>query len=390
MNRRAWMMCVFTGAMMLTLWCCASIASAEERFPPPDFTSHQLPSPGNPNPVGAVWSYVDVAVLIAALSIASWIVLKRRSRNMMFAMTVFSVAYFGFYREGCVCPIGAIQNVSMALADASYAIPITILLFFLAPLVFTLLFGRAFCAGVCPLGAIQDLVLIRPIKVPGAVEQALGLLPYLYLGAAVALAASGSAFIICEYDPFVGFFRFSAELSMIIFGGSLLVIGMFIGRPYCRFLCPYGVILRQLSRVSSQHMNIAPGKCIQCRLCESTCPFGAIDEPVETPARPTAGSRRRAVALVVMLPVIVGGAALLGAGLGFGLGGTLVGGFVGLAIGGRLIRLAMPRPHDEYNANRAACYSCLRCVPACPKQPALEDDDAVVPLPVYPSTEAKS
>lgn len=390
MNRRAWMMCVFTGAMMAALWLCASTAHAEERFPPPDFTSHQLPSPGDPNPVGAVWSYLDVAVLIAALSVASWIALKRRSRNMMFALTVFSVAWFGFYREGCVCPIGSIQNVSMALADASYTIPITILLFFLAPLVFTLLFGRTFCAGVCPLGAIQDLMLIRLIKVPAAIEQALGVLPYVYLGAAVALAATGSAFIICEYDPFVGFFRFSAELSMILFGGSLLAIGMFIGRPYCRFLCPYGVILRQLSRVSSRHMNIAPGKCIQCRLCESTCPFGAIDEPVEVPSRPSPIARRRAILLIVMLPVIVGGSSLLGAGLGFGLAGALVCGFIGLAVGGRLIRLSMPRPRDEYNANRAACYSCLRCVPACPEQPALQHDDAVMPLPIYPNAEAES
>jgi ferredoxin len=137
-------------------------------------------------------------------------------------------------------------------------------------------------------------------------------------------------------------------------------------------------------------MNIAPGKCISCRLCESTCPFGAIDGPVETPSRPSPIARRRTVMLMLALPVIVGVAALLGTGLGFGLAGTLVCGFIGLAVGGRLIRLSMARPRDEYNANRAACYSCMRCVPACPKQPAMESDDAVFPLPIYPSAEVES
>ncbi|MHC5086583.1 MAG: 4Fe-4S binding protein, partial [Planctomycetota bacterium] len=40
------------------------------------------------------------------------------------------------------------------------------MVFFFSPLVFTLFFGRSFCAAVCPLGVIQDLVLLRPLKVP--------------------------------------------------------------------------------------------------------------------------------------------------------------------------------------------------------------------------------
>ena len=72
---------------------------------------------------------------------------------------------------------------------------------------FTLFFGRTFCAAVCPLGAVQELVAVRPVKVPRWLDQALGLLAYVYLGAAVMFAATGTAFLICRYDPFVGFFR---------------------------------------------------------------------------------------------------------------------------------------------------------------------------------------
>ena len=37
---------------------------------------------------------------------------------------------------------------------------------------------------------------------------------------------------------------------------SLLLVGLFIGRPYCRFLCPNGAILSVLSRFSRRHAVI--------------------------------------------------------------------------------------------------------------------------------------
>ncbi|MHC5074726.1 MAG: 4Fe-4S binding protein, partial [Planctomycetota bacterium] len=104
-------------------------------------------------------------------------------------------------------------------------------------LVFTLFFGRTFCSAVCPLGAIQDLVLLRPVQVAPCLEGGLRLFAYIYLGAAVLLAATGSAFIICRYDPFVSFFRITGHMSLLVLGVCFLLIGMFVGRPYCRFIC---------------------------------------------------------------------------------------------------------------------------------------------------------
>ena len=113
-------------------------------------------------------------------------------------MSVFSLLYFGFYREGCICSIGSIQNVVLALVDPTYAIPITALLFFLLPLAFALFFGRTFCAGACPLGAIQDIIVLKPIELPKWIQKVLGLIPYLYLGFAVLYVATKSEFIICR------------------------------------------------------------------------------------------------------------------------------------------------------------------------------------------------
>jgi len=202
--------------------------SGVERFPPPDFveTDHVIPSPTSPGPRQDVYEYIDAAVLLAALGLASYLVLKKRSRRAIFALTVFSLLYFGFWRKGCVCPIGSMQNIVFSIFDRDYAVPIVVVAFFLLPLVFTLFFGRTFCAAVCPLGAIQDMVLSRPVSVPGWLDSGLRLLAYVYLAAAVLFAATGSAFVICRYDPFVSIFRLSGSLNILILGGCLLLIGV--------------------------------------------------------------------------------------------------------------------------------------------------------------------
>ena len=186
-----------------------------QRFPPPQFTSgHELPITTQPPPRRGVYEYLDSAVLLAALSLASYLALKKRSRRGLFILAIFSLIYFGFWRKGCVCSVGSIQNVTLALFGSSYTVPIVVVVFFLSPLIFTLFFGRTFCASVCPLGTIQDMFLLRPVKVPSWLEHGLRMFTYLYLGLAVLFAATGSVFIICEYDPFVAFFRRTGSLNM--------------------------------------------------------------------------------------------------------------------------------------------------------------------------------
>src|SRR5215471_4195722 len=179
-------------------------AFAEPRFPPPDFseTHHELPLTSTP-PAREFWlQYVDIAVLAACRGMATWLVYRQRSRRGLLWLGLFSLLYFGFWRKGCVCSIGSPQNVALGLFDASCAVPLTVTAFFALPLVVALFAGRTFCAAVCPHGALQDLVLLKPRKLPAWLEHALGLFPFIFLGAGVWLATTGSIFLFCQYDPF--------------------------------------------------------------------------------------------------------------------------------------------------------------------------------------------
>jgi ferredoxin len=303
-------------------------AWSEQRFPPPDFESgYKLPITRTPLPRSLLLEYLDVVVLMAALGLASYLVLKRRSRRGVFALSLFSLGYFGFYRKGCICAIGSVQNVALSFVSSGYVLPLTALAFFLAPLVVSLFAGRSFCAAVCPHGALQDLVLLKPLNVPNWLEEGLGLIPYLFLGAGVAVAAAGGTFLICRYDPFVPLFRRSGNLPMLVFGGGLLALGLFVGRPYCRFLCPYGALLKLGAKVSKWRVTITPDVCTQCRLCEPACPYGAIRYPTEGSAMRQAtvslaglgglaAERRRLGWLLLLVPAFLAAGAVLGWNLG--------------------------------------------------------------------------
>lgn len=427
--------------LLLLLGVGLALASpAAQRFPPPEFeTGHTLPPTTTPGPRGFTLEYLDLTVLLVCLGVASWLIYHRRSRKGLVWLGLFSLLYFGFWRKGCICAIGSVQNVAFGLADNGYALPLVALGFFLAPLAVAIFAGRSFCAGVCPHGALQDLVLVKPVSLPGWLQHGLGLIPFFYLGAGVLFAATGSAFIICQYDPFVPIFRMSGRSLMVLSGVALLVIGMFVGRPYCRFLCPYGALLKLGATVSKWRVRVTPDYCTQCRLCQSSCPFGAMREPStgKTEAEEAPRDRRRLAVLLLLLPLLVA----LGAWVGFrfaipaarlhptvtlaerlvldedkapptgalspddlaldrarqnpqafeetaaairqkfAIGTPIFGGWIGLVVGAKLISLSVRRRRTDYEPDRGDCYACARCFDYCPNELVRR---GVVPPPAAP------
>ena len=417
-----------SGLLLLTLATVAGLPAAQD---PPQLRGHPLPPTHVPDPAASWHAWFDVLVLVLALSLASWLVLKRRSRRGVWVLMVACLLYFGFYRAGCICPVGSVQNVAQGLfATGGYAVPLTVLLFFLLPLIAALLWGRVFCAAVCPLGAVQDVVHVRTTRLPTWFEHALGLVPYLFLGVALVLAVAGAGYVICRFDPFIPIFRLGGPAPMVILAVLFVGLSLFIGRPYCRFLCPYGVLLRWASLVARRHLEIYPEKCINCRLCEDSCPYEAIVPSIKDDTSadlPT--SRRWLVAAVLAVPLLMvasgyGLSRLSGplaaahhevqlAGLVFdedlmaaaeadpelldddtrhridawherGIeplalrqqalaisdlmrrGLWLVGLVFGLAVGVKLVQLCLRWRPDAYHPDRGRCLSCARCFDYCP------------------------
>lgn len=393
------------------------------RFPRPEFESgYQYPERDYFVPYENFWNVLDIVMLVALMSLITWAAYKKRTRGPIIITSLISVAYFGFFREGCVCSIGSIQNIALAMVDNTYRLPLVVLLFFLLPIIFAFLFGRVFCAGVCPFGALQELLNVKNYRISKSVCTALSVIPWLYLFFALLYALTRSRFIICQFDPFIGIFRLGGDFGLIAFGAILLVMSIFTGRPFCRFLCPYGALLSLFSSVSIWKIKITEKTCVNCQLCHNSCPVDAVLPPYQNKnAEARNAGVIRILKYAVGLPLLMVIGALLmrlssdnlsyankevrlyelvqiqeahpdyemlpeveafyaqgrtveelqqsndAVQADFRLYGTIVGALIGLVIGLKLINLSVRRTRKEYEIDHKNCVSCGKCFSYCPQ-----------------------
>lgn len=130
-------------------------------------------------------------------------------------------------------------NLSMAL------IPITLCI---VAIVLPFMNKKAhYCTWHCPMGAAQELVG-KAVKHKIAISPKV--LKYLkYSGDAILALLLltmwlGVGFQIMDYEIFSAFLFWQADVVVIALAILFLIISCFINRPYCRFVCPTGTLIR--------------------------------------------------------------------------------------------------------------------------------------------------
>lgn len=191
------------------------------------------------------------------------------------------------------CPIGSFQAV---VSDRDYGMTFYIVGFL--TLVGALM-GRFVCGFLCPFGLFQDLLHKIPNKwkvriVPG--DKYLKYLKYLILVIFVIILpmfvvndfGQGDPWF-CKYICPSGTFMAGWPLSILNEGirgaigwlfawKSFLLIGvivmsLFIYRPFCRYLCPLGAIYGLFNKFSLYRFQVAPDTCVECGKCQTVCPI---------------------------------------------------------------------------------------------------------------------
>lgn len=257
-----------------------------------NYVPHEYPSPAR------TWYYADAVVVTVLLLSGMWLVRTNRPARWITIQMGVALLYLGIFRGGCICPVGATANVCLGIVRPEL-IGLSTLVLFLVPLIVALLCGRIFCGSVCPLGAVQALCSPDKARHPVPRRPHLVLLGVPVLVLLATAATAGSRFLPCLLDPYTPLFFqghalvqkaaswFSAgyaEPGWILAGSgpawailaAALAVGWFIPRAFCRYLCPYGVLLGLLSIVAFRRRKIDPAACIQCERCATHCPVQAI------------------------------------------------------------------------------------------------------------------
>ncbi|HMB74922.1 MAG TPA: 4Fe-4S binding protein, partial [Kiloniellaceae bacterium] len=97
--------------------------------------------------------------------------------------------------------------------------------------------------------------------------------------AGLALASIPLAETYAEVEPFktASILKFVRDWPFVVFAVALLVVGLFVERFYCRYLCPLGAALaiparlRMFNWLKRYHECGAP-----CQTCANECPIQAI------------------------------------------------------------------------------------------------------------------
>jgi polyferredoxin len=163
------------------------------------------------------------------------------------------------------------------------------LVVFLAIIALSLLFKRAFCSWICPIGTLSEglgkigrIIFGRNFKIPAWLDLILRSLKYvllLFFFTAIFVGMNGAdavAFVQSPYNRLsdIIMLKFMRNLSltgMSIFG-VLALLSLLFENFWCRYLCPYGALLGFLSILSPFKVTRNPNTCIQCGKCTKSCP----------------------------------------------------------------------------------------------------------------------
>jgi len=198
-----------------------------------------------------------------------------------------------------LCPFGGIETLWSLFSGGTLVkqIAVSSLILLATVVALALVFRRAFCGQICPLGAMQELagklgaVLRRGKKrltVPASVDRYARYLKYVVLAVFTIWTWQAAALVIRPYDPWVAWMHLtSAEVFASFSIGLGVLVASLIGsvvydRFFCKYLCPMGGALGLISRLSVFKVRRNADTCIDCGKCDKACPMNVSVSNVET------------------------------------------------------------------------------------------------------------
>lgn len=197
------------------------------------------------------FSWHLLCAFIIALS-AAIIPLFVKNKIYRFIQQLLNVGVLGFWTGTFLCYAMIIRVFANGIIfDLAGVISLLLLTIgFIFPL-----FGKHnhYCNNVCPLGSAQELMghlSKSKLHLSANLVKILNSLRLILWAVLTLLLWVGIGTEWIDNELFSAFIVESASLTMLIIGGAILLISIFIPRPFCRFVCPTGSLLKQ-----SEHLG---------------------------------------------------------------------------------------------------------------------------------------
>lgn len=235
---------------------------------------------------GLDWMKYPFWVLISGLAIFLLLKGKASKRGYLWSLAA-ALALTGLWLGKAPNPMESVVKLAKA-AVGIFSNPLPIILGFGFFCLLAVVGNKVICGWGCPFGALEELFFELPLgrkikdlrrkqlpfKVTNTVRIILFVLFILIITGNVG-AKKGT--VIYHYiNPF-NLFDFQFALVSVILSIVLFSIGsLFIYRPFCQFVCPFGLVSWVLERLSLTKVTVDRETCTECRVCVSACPLEAM------------------------------------------------------------------------------------------------------------------
>jgi polyferredoxin len=227
----------------------------------------------------------DTIVLIVILAFGILIQVFKRLHSLRFFVVLVAVGYLGFVKGGSPCPVGSVSQFAIHKNMIFNVELIDWVIVFAIPVFITVFWGRVFCGMVCPLGIVQEFVFklssaYMPFlkkKVNKNFDRMFKYIKYICLIGLLWASYNYSSAVFCKICPYRYLYNFrGAEIALIVLI-VFVIFFLFISRPFCRYLCPFGAILALTPRLFNKGKKNVTENCNGCGICTKSCPVDAID-----------------------------------------------------------------------------------------------------------------
>ena len=188
----------------------------------------------------SIASIATLIVLILAMIIPLW----WKNSKYRFVQKLLNAGVLGFWSATFINYTMIIQVMEMGIISG-----ITTALLFIVAFIYPL-FGKKgyYCAWVCPLGSMQELASMcnpkHKLKLSNKAVKALIAFRRLLWGALMVCLLTGAWMSWINYELFTAFAVSVAPIGVTISGAVFILLSVFVPRPYCRFVCPTGTLLK--------------------------------------------------------------------------------------------------------------------------------------------------
>lgn len=205
---------------------------------------------------------------------------------------LFTVFGIGFYANAQLSVVNILTVANAVVSGFNweyFLMEPTIFILWSSVAASLLLWGRGpFCGWLCPFGALQELLnklakalKIRQRKLPWGLHERLWALKYIVFLVlfGFSLHSLDWAERLAEVEPFKTsiILKFMREWPYVLFAVALLIIGLFIERFYCRYICPLGAALAIPGQLRIFKWLRRYKECgTPCQRCYNDCMVGAI------------------------------------------------------------------------------------------------------------------